>query len=365
LSDGTAIASFRDDDPLIPASILKVATAYCALEELGRDYRFETLFLSDFSGTLFIKGSGDPGLVSETLQEIAIAIAEKVHYIDRIVVDTSLFSSQIAIDGSDRSLNPYDAKNAAFVANYSTALVTRSKRDGAVSSAEPHTPLTPLSQSAGLRLARGSTERINLSQNMQSGTRYGGELLAAFLRSKGVAGAMRVDLGGVDSGAKVLLRHRSQNTLEDTIRGMLEFSNNFTANQIFLTLGHERFGAPATVPKGKRALSDCLSTRVGWRDFQIEEGSGLSRKNRVTGQQMTALLKRFERYSFLLPNKQGYLAKTGTLRGVNSLAGYLDLAGSNGQNARFSIIINSEVPHLHKFKVADELRRYLNGGAVY
>jgi D-alanyl-D-alanine carboxypeptidase len=80
---------------------------------------------------------------------------------------------------------------------------------------------------------------------------------------------------------------------------------------------------------------------------------------------MTSLLKRFERYSFLLPNKQGYLAKTGTLRGVNSLAGYLDLAGSNGQNARFSIIINSEVPHLHKFKVADELRRYLNGGAVY
>lgn len=360
LSDGTPVVSFRDDTQLIPASVLKVATAYCALEELGSDYRFETLFLSDFNGTLFIKGSGDPGLVSETLLEIASSIAQKVRYIERIVIDTSLFSSQIEIDGSERSLNPYDAKNAAFVTNYSTALISRSRGDGSVSSAEPQTPLTPLSQSAGLKIPRGTTERINLSRDMRSGSLYGGELIAAFLRSKGVNGAMRVDLAGVDSErAKVLLRHRSQQTLEETIRGMLEFSNNFTANQIFLTLGHQIFGAPATVSKGQRALSACLSARVGWRDFQIEEGSGLSRKNRVTGQQMTALLKSFERYSFLLPTKRGFLAKTGTLRGVNSLAGYFDIGGSKGENARFSIIINSDVPPMHKFKVADELRRYL------
>jgi D-alanyl-D-alanine carboxypeptidase len=73
---------------------------------------------------------------------------------------------------------------------------------------------------------------------------------------------------------------------------------------------------------------------------------------------MTTLLQSFERYRFLLPEQQGFLAKTGSLRGVNSLAGYFYVPNEQ-HPLRFSILINSEVPHLYKFKVANELRNYL------
>lgn len=353
-SDGAPLVQYRDDELFVPASVLKVATAYCALEHLRGDFRFETLFFTDTSHSLFIRGSGDPSLVSETLETIARSIAAQMHRIDRIVIDTSLFADDLQIDGSERSLNPYDAKNSAFVGNYASALLTHTKR-GEVVSAEPHTPITPISKQAGLRLPRGRTERVNLSSDWRVGTRYGGELLAAFLAKHGVAGPMSVSLGRVPPGAQLVTRHRSPTTLGEIIKGMLDYSTNFTANQLFLVLGASVHGAPTTVAKAQQAMHACLEERVGWRDFHVEEGSGLSRKNRVTSAHMTDLLASFERYSFLMPEKNGFIAKTGTLRGVSSLAGYLDLGGQRGR-ARFCILINSDVPYNYKFRVAEELR---------
>jgi D-alanyl-D-alanine carboxypeptidase/D-alanyl-D-alanine-endopeptidase (penicillin-binding protein 4) len=140
---------------------------------------------------------------------------------------------------------------------------------------------------------------------------------------------------------------------------MLKYSTNFTANQIFLVLGAHKYGAPATAEKAQRTLTHCLESKVQWQSFHIEEGAGLSRRNQVSAHLMTQLLERFEEYSDLLPVESGFQAKTGTLRGVNTLAGYFDLP--NSERARFSILINSEVPHLYKFEVAKALRRYLVG----
>ena len=104
-------------------------------------------------------------------------------------------------------------------------------------------------------------------------------------------------------------------------------------------------------------MTECLKSRVGWSGFLIEEGSGLSRRNQVSSRQMTMLLDKFERYRTLLPEKEGFVAKTGSLNGVNSLAGYFTLPKQG--EVRFSIIINSSVPHLYKFRAADQIRSYL------
>jgi D-alanyl-D-alanine carboxypeptidase/D-alanyl-D-alanine-endopeptidase (penicillin-binding protein 4) len=357
LPDGTPLLRHKDQDFFVPASVLKVATAYCALEQLGADFRFETLFFVDQAHSLLVKGAGDPSLTSETLDAVAQQLSRKLERVDRIIIDTSLFADDLKIDGSERSSNPYDAKNSAFVANYASAAVTHAKR-GEITSAEPQTPLTPLSRHAGMKLPRGVTERINLSTDWRVGTQYGGELLAAFLTKYGVRGPMRISLGPVPITAKTILRHRSPQPLSEIVKGMLEYSTNFTANQLFLVLGAEFTGAPATVVKAQEAVRQCLEKKVGWRDFHVEEGSGLSRKNRVTSAQMTSLLASFERYRFLMPTKNGFIAKTGTLRGVSSLAGYLDLKGHQGA-ARFCILINDNVPHHYKFQVASEIKRYL------
>ena len=355
--DGAPLIRYRDSEQFIPASILKMATTLCALDAMGSDFRYETIFFSDRSGALFIKGSGDPSLVSETLEQIAIQISKQLNSVDRIIIDTSFFSDDLRIDGSERSINPYDAKNAAFVGNYSSAQLTHTKQ-GAVVSAEPQTPLTPLARQAGMKLPKGKTDRVNLSSDWRVGVQYGGELIAVFLKKHGVSGSMKISIGSAPSNAKEIYRHRSPQNLQEISRAMLKYSTNFTANQIFLTLGVHRFGAPATVEKGQRAMTECLIHSAGWRDFHVEEGSGLSRKNRVTATQMTDLLRSFERYKFLLPEQQGFLAKTGSLRGVNSLAGYFYLPDGQ-QPLRFSILINSDVPHLYKFKVANALRSYL------
>jgi D-alanyl-D-alanine carboxypeptidase/D-alanyl-D-alanine-endopeptidase (penicillin-binding protein 4) len=291
--DGTPVVRFRDEESFVPASTLKIATSFCALTTLGSDYRFETLFLSDGRDTLFIKGSGDPSLVSETLEAIAEKLASEAPRIDRIVIDTSSFSDEISIDGSERSLNPYDAKNAAFVGNFSSALITRT-RSGSVVSAEPQTPLTPLARQAGARLPKGKTERVNLSSDWKTGVHYGGELLAAFLQKHGSRGAMLVSRGKIPSSARTIYTHRSPQTLEEMLQPMLKYSTNFTANQIFLTLGLSAYGTPATVQKGQRAMRDCLEQKVKWRNFHVEEGSGLSRRNKVSAEQMTQLLRAFE-----------------------------------------------------------------------
>lgn len=353
---GDVLLSYREDDNLVPASILKVATAYCAIQDLGLGYRYTTEFLLGPNDSLYVRGSGDPTTVSEELSQVAQEVARSTKHLNAIVVDTSLFADGLEIDGASPSRNPYDAKNAAFVGNFSSAAVTR-RRDGSVVSAEPQTPITPLSRRAGMQLKRGSTERVKIGNSWKDGALYGGELLAEFLGKAGVSGNKAVKLGKTPPGVKLVVAHSSTQPLEVVLRGMLEHSNNFTANQIFLTLGIKRFGPPATLEKAQRAMTECLTTRVGWKNFHIEEGSGLSRRNQVSAHLMTTLLKSFEPYRDLLPIKEGFLAKTGSLNGVNSLAGYLDLHGPS--QARFAIIINSNVPHLYKFTVARKVQDHL------
>lgn len=355
-ASGEPLISYRDSELFVPASILKVATSFCALEELGPEFTFSTSFLTDDNGTLYVRGSGDPTLVSEELNIISNQLSSRISSISRVIIVTSLFADNLELDGVANSLNPYDSRNAAFVGNFSTAYVTR-KKNGTVVSAEPQTPLTPLSKKAALALRRGATERINLGKEWRTGTLYGGELLAEFLRQAGVKGQMRVSIGHIPKNARELLTYHSSQSLSDIVRGMLKFSTNFTANQLFLTLGIKKYGAPATVAKGQLALRECLEQRVGWHGFAIEEGSGLSRKNAVSTRLMTQLLKAFARYGSLLDEQQGFQAKTGSLNGVNSLAGYFDTPHSG--RVRFAIIINSQVPHLYKFYVANKIRESL------
>jgi D-alanyl-D-alanine carboxypeptidase/D-alanyl-D-alanine-endopeptidase (penicillin-binding protein 4) len=356
LEDGTPLLTYRDQESFIPASTLKLATTFCALESMGGEYRFITNFYRGKDNTLYIKGSGDPSLVSEELSIIASKLAPLFPVIESIVIDPSFFDPNISIDGSSSSLNPYDSKNAAFVGNFSSAHLVR-RKSGMIETAEAQTPLTPLSKHAGEKLRRGASERINLGTNWRTGTIYGGELLAAFLRRSGASGPINIRIDRTPSDAKRIYEHRSSQNLEEISKGLLKYSTNFTTNQIFLVLGANTFGAPATVEKAQRVMRECMEKKVGWTDFHIEEGAGLSRRNRVSPAQMTQLLKRFEPYQHLLNVEDDFAAKTGSLRGVNSLAGYFDL--SPRKQVRFAILINSDVEHLYKYKVARAIRDYL------
>lgn len=64
------------------------------------------------------------------------------------------------------------------------------------------------------------------------------------------------------------------------------------------------------------------------------EGSGISRKNRLTPGAVWQLLRAFSERRNLLHGENGVLYKTGTLRGVSSMAGYLP-----GSKTRYFVIL--------------------------
>ncbi len=346
---GRVLLASHADEAMIPASILKVATSSCALDTLPANFRFPTAFYYSHKGSLYVKGYGDPAFVSEEMPRIVQALASRgIRQIHKIILDDTFFAPGIQIDGQSKSLNPYDAMNGALIANFNTIMV-RKLPNGTVVSAEPQTPMTALTTELARALPRGAG-RINLSRMPEQSVLYVGHLLRAFLQQGGIPVLAEIKRGKVPHQLQPTYIHYSSKLLADDLQNLLEFSNNFMINQIFLAMGAEKFGAPATVEKGVRVVTECMH-RLGWKNFAIREGSGLSRDNRVTAIDMMRLLRSFEGRQNLLPIKEGLRAKTGTLQGVSSLIGYFQ--SPSNHHYRFVIIIND--PHTtyeHKFKVA-------------
>src|ERR1700740_2576581 len=70
-ADGKELVAQNADEPFVPASVTKIVTAWLALQVLGGDYRFETRFYLDKNRGLYVRGGGDPFLVSAELALLA------------------------------------------------------------------------------------------------------------------------------------------------------------------------------------------------------------------------------------------------------------------------------------------------------
>jgi len=359
---GKPLFDHRGSDFFIPASIMKIATSACAIDTLGRDFRFPTEFYLTKDHKLAVKGYGDPFLVSEEIAIIAKVLKEKgLNEVRGLILDTTYFAPGIVIDGTSHTPNPYDALNGALIANFNTVNIHKegSGARAAVVSAEPQTPLTPLAIETAKDQPGGGKQRVNIGADPLKGALYAGELITAFLKKEGIAVDGDMKVAETPADAKLIYRHLSSKSLDDVLRELLEYSTNFMSNQIFLTMGAEKFGAPATIEKGRKVLTEFLSQKVGWKKFNVAEGAGLSRLNQVTPRQMIGLLRFFEPYKNLLPKEDNlYPAKTGTLTGVNTLAGYMPMG--NGRFARFAILVNDTVPFDYKFKLGKMLYAGIN-----
>ena len=338
----------KQNSLLVPASVQKYATALAALHFFGSEFRFSTEFYMDQNNELGIRGHGDPFLVSEEWQKIAAQLSDlpTVPKISQgLFFDTSLFEENIQIPGIKYSLNPYDARNGALVVNFNTVNLKVDK-NGAISSAEEQTPLTPFAKHLGKKLPSG-IHRVSIPPD--SGFAYAGELLQTIFLRHGLSFKNRkVSLRQVSSAAQLVYRHYNNLNLQDLIAGMMLYSNNFTANQLLLTTGMKRFGSPASLKKGRLAVEEYLTKELGISadQFRIAEGSGISRKNRLTPDAVLLLLKAFVPYQHLLPREKKIPYKTGTLRGVYSMAGYL----SSSDPLYFVILLNQQKNHREKIR---------------
>src|SRR5512135_3281186 len=77
-AEGNELVAQNADEPFVPASVTKIVTAWLAMEVLGGDYRFETRFYLDDHRLLYVRGGGDPFLISEELAPLAIKLVAAV-----------------------------------------------------------------------------------------------------------------------------------------------------------------------------------------------------------------------------------------------------------------------------------------------
>jgi len=336
---GSELVAQNADEPFVPASVTKIVTAWLAMETLGGDYRFETRFYLDDKRMLYVRGGGDPFLISEELAPLAVALVAAIGKkpINGIVLDASYYPSNLRIPGIENTDEAYNALNSALAVNFNTIYAVR--RGNSVRSAEKQTPITPLAIS--LFQARGSngTGRISLSQDPTISLQYAGQLIAAFIQRAGGRVTGKISIGTVPQGLAPVYVHRQSRPLSKILAELLRASNNYVANQVFLEIGGHRLGGPVSLDKSLQVANEMLAAHGLAADIHLEEGSGISRDNKFSARGLAKVLELFAPYADLLHGHDGGTNKTGTMEGVSTLAGYADTS-SHGR-VRFVISLTS------------------------
>ncbi|MBS3731903.1 MAG: D-alanyl-D-alanine carboxypeptidase [Desulfobacterales bacterium] len=351
---GEPLYAKNTEKPLVPASALKLLTAGTALSHLGADFRFATEFYLTAENNLVIKGYGDPLLVSEQVAAIAETLAGRINEIHDIVLDDAYFRTPIEIPGTRAdSTQPYDAPIGALCVNFNT--VNFKKVNNAYVSAEPQTPLLPTAR----RRIRGcgvESGRILLSFRKKENLIYAGELFAYFLAQQGIKPKGQIRPGRADPQAdRLVYRHKSEFLLTEVISRLMEHSSNFIANQVLVRTGAEVYGPPGTLEKGVCAVNTYARSVLGISPTVVE-GSGISRRNRMTAQMFIPLLAEFAPHSSLLSEKNGIFRKTGTLDGIQNRAGYIE---KDGKLYPFAVLINT--PGKSAEPVVEEIASIVRG----
>lgn len=342
--DTTPPTRTRESELFIPASTIKLLTCFATLDYLGEDHRFETHFFTTKSGDLYIKGFGDPFLTSETIEAISLRLKEagfsKFH---NIILDDSVFD----LKGNNSfttssSSNPYDAPYGALAVNFNSLPLVKNQ-DGVVISGEPQTPTLPIMSEIAQHLFPGKyrlnigwkelENKTKITPNHSMQLRYVGELFQYKLQAAGiqVTGVLIKDKPMVtDRNLTPLLVYYNPISLKEIVKGCLKYSNNYIANQLFLACGLQKYGPPATWDKARLFMKEYIGDN--FHNYQSEivvsEGSGLSRKNRVSSQALISILNRFKPYANLLVTRDNLLLKSGTLKDVFCYAGYIKTSQS-------------------------------------
>ncbi len=340
-----------------PASILKLATALAALHYLGDDARFQTEFSVDPKNNLYIKGYADPLLTTSEWKKIGAELLTLGVFrkpVPRIILDDTAIEKGSDFSGRGKTINYFDAPLGALASNYNIVEVNIRPGSGLLPW-KNKAPITEMIRKRARGLPRGY-QRFSVASEPEGGTQYTGELIRKIFQQFGLKNKSIITVEPVPVTLDTLYIHDSSHDLKRVVETMLLDSSNFIANQLLLVMAIDKNGEPGRLGQGVKLLNRFLRNQIGLRsvDFNIVEGSGLSHGNRISLEAMLDVLTRFKDQRELLPplTKAKYLdliqigrrwnirAKTGTMKGIVSLAGFLQK--KDGEWLPFVIMLEGE-----------------------
>lgn len=391
------LLSHNADAALNPASVMKLVTSFAALHQLGPGYTWTTDVWADgpiadgvLQGSLIIKGYGDPSLTLERIWLLQRELrARGVRHIrGNLVLDTRHFDLPSIDPGAfdDTPLAPYNTPPGALVAHFN-ATTLRLKPEAERVRIVPDIALPGVTFTSRLVPTDSTCNgwRRALAPAFADETRNELVVSGVYPRSCGEqAWALSLfapadtfglvfrelwrEAGGTLAGATVagvapptapLLQFASE-PLSQVLNRLNKHSNNLMTRNLYLTLGAQRHGTPATPEKGEAAVRELLAQRgVPTHKLVLENGAGLSRIERISADALTRLLQAayrsplFAEFESALPiaaldgtlkrrfngSAVGGSAhlKTGTLRDASALAGYVYTA--QGRRVSFVLLI--------------------------
>lgn len=401
LDSGQMIVDYQSKTFMLPASTQKVLTALATRLALPEDFRFETAFLADgkvengvLKGNLIARFTGDPDLKSGQLTKLVSELKKQgIHQIrGDLILDTSVFASHDKAAGwvwNDLTIC-FSAPPAAINIDNNCFYVNLDANQPAGSPVKVDVPAAyPIQVFSSAYVADKAeagyclldaivsdnnryhikgcmprqTKPFGLSFAVQDPTTYGANIIKSQLKRAGIAFKGQVQQSVKKVEGTELAVHYSD-SLADLLKKMMKKSDNQIADALFRTIANQLHKRPASFPLASHTMHNLLKTKANVKldNSVITDGSGLSRHNQVSAETMLQALEfiaKNETQLHLLdtfpiagvdgtlagrgsmttePLAKNIMAKTGALKGVYNLAGFM--TNARGERIAFVQFIN-------------------------
>ena len=416
LDGSEPVVSLNAESAMNPASTMKLLTTFAGLELLGPSFTWRTEMVTQapqrgdvLEGDLVIRGSGDPRLTQEAFWLMLRTL--RARGIREIRGDLLLDRSAFAIETRDASVfdnepsRPYNTPPDALLVNFRAVMVRLlpDPQRGTVSvSLDPPLPQVSLgiavkpdaSIDCGNPFAKlgvdvqgnASAAKVTVAGSYPLACGERAWPISVLSHREYVSGLFQQlwrDLGGTLTGQvrdgsagerpRVLAANVSP-ALSEIVRDINKWSNNVMAQQLYLALGmaqapgqgqgqgqSQGTGGGATWTRSSQAVADwARGRRLSLPSLVVENGSGLSRIERITPKGLSDLLVAAFR-SPVMPELMASLPlvasdgtmrrrlansgiagqahiKTGSLNDVRAIAGYV--LDARGRRSVVVMIVN-------------------------
>ena len=387
LTDDSLIYSHRASKIVRPASVQKVLTSVVALDNLGKDYTIDTHLLRDTlcgAGNIYVKGRMDPLFDESDIIAMAQTVPQGA-VIDTLFADCSFCDSLYwgpgwSWDDTPYSFQPYisplmlcggavevvvrpsargEAPTYSCVPQSSFYIVINEAECGNQELGKLTVMRDWLDNSNVIRITGNCTAEKKVGINMYKSADFFVAVLLEKLDSMGVV-VNNVAFSTAPDSCEVLFELKRPIT--EVIDEALLESNNLCAESLLYHLGARNNEGTVSMEQGCTVVNKFIINKLGFTGgYSVADGSGLSLYNYLTADILMATLKYansrpriFSDFYSSLPlsgvsgtlknrtkNSFAYKkvrAKTGTVKGVCTLAGYAN--ASNGHRYAF-VILNS------------------------